>query len=415
MFCYSALRENELRVLTVLPPDNTQRDEPIRCLLEHVSIKAFTEEYMTWERENGHDLSTRPHKTRLAWLEHVNAREVSPPSNDESRSEEAGVPTQERNASRYTWGDYVSLSYSWGSESNETAREINLNGHSFRVTKNLQAALYFIQNTGSLTTAVGSRVKIWIDAICIQQTDQDEKIREIRRMKKIYGGSLGVVVHLGPHLDDTDLAIDSLQLIATELREYISEGDYPPVMHRIGTNDTNRSTFIALSKVLCQPYWRRLLILQELAMSDASTILGYGNRQFQFSDLILTSKFYWHNVDLILSMVGSENLDFIDMNNCNWVVMFVHELWDLSRRLEDGLPVTHRHLQLPLDLSRNGKSKLTHDKVFGLLAILPDAVGEYMKPFHDYTLPAKEIFVEFTKGLVAATGDLGVICKRSLH
>lgn len=240
-------------------------------------------------------------------------------------------------------------------------------------------------------------------------------MREIRRMKNIYGGSLGIVVHLGPHRDDADLAIDSLQSIATELREYISKGEAPPFLHRMERTDANSKMYLALSKLICQPYWCRIWILQELAMGDPSSILAYGHRQIQFSDLVLACKFNWHNSTWIAATI-LESLDIgeiVTINDSNWVVIFKEELRASSRRLEHSEPFTYANLQLALDLSRNGKSKLVHDRVFGLLAILPDVVGKHMEPFHDYRLAPKNAFVEFTKSIIETTGDLGVLCMRN--
>jgi hypothetical protein len=280
-----------------------------------------------------------------------------------------------------------------------------------RVTENLEAALYFIRDTLDLA---GAGLKVWIDAICIQQTDQDEKIYEIRRMKSIYGGSLGVIVHLGPQREDTDLAVDSLKRIASQVYDRISEGKDSPPLSRENTSESTRKLYISLVRLFCQPYWRRLWILQELAMSDANTTFGYGARSFQFNELHLTSKFVWHNIEMLELIIGdAAELNFPTMNSSMWVIMFVEELWKLSQRLEDAQPVTYANIQLPLNLSKNGRAKLIHDKVFGLLAILPPAVGLKMEPFYDYSLPSYQIFTEFTKSIIAATGDLGIICMRN--
>jgi len=61
---------------------------------------------------------------------------------------------------------YEALSYTWGSASN--ARQILVNGRRFEITKNLWFALQFLQRDSSSRT-------LWIDSICINQTDNDEK------------------------------------------------------------------------------------------------------------------------------------------------------------------------------------------------------------------------------------------------
>ncbi|CZT13087.1 uncharacterized protein RAG0_16675 [Rhynchosporium agropyri] len=51
---------------------------------------------------------------------------------------------------------------------------------------------------------------IWIDAVCINQRDRDEKARVVPTMGKIFGEAVEVLVWLGPHRDDNRLAMDML-------------------------------------------------------------------------------------------------------------------------------------------------------------------------------------------------------------
>lgn len=196
-------------MLTVLPL-TTRRDEPIQCSLEHVSLEAFTAEYKDWEKKAGHDLKLRPLKARLARIEYINSRRPMRPADKGSQLGHEAVPNQAHNAARYTWGDYIALSYCWGSDDNRTFRRIVLNGRFFQVTENLEAALNFVRIPEGLATTTLRCTKLWADAICINQADEDEKNREILRMKDIYGGSMDVFVHLGPEEDDSDHGIDIL-------------------------------------------------------------------------------------------------------------------------------------------------------------------------------------------------------------
>ncbi|KAH8722981.1 heterokaryon incompatibility, partial [Phaeosphaeriaceae sp. PMI808] len=85
-------------------------------------------------------------------------------------------------------GRFDALSYSWGSS---TGRDmIMINGANVPVTMNLNAALRRVRNT--------ERTKLlWVDALCINQTDIDEKNVQVMRMKKIYTESSRVLVWLG--------------------------------------------------------------------------------------------------------------------------------------------------------------------------------------------------------------------------
>lgn len=65
---------------------------------------------------------------------------------------------------------YTALSYTWGSV--EDKQFISLNGHRFSVTKNLFLALQDLRGSEHL--------KIWIDAICINQEDVDERTNQVK-------------------------------------------------------------------------------------------------------------------------------------------------------------------------------------------------------------------------------------------
>jgi len=83
---------------------------------------------------------------------------------------------------------YKALSYMWGDETDKL--EIFLNDKRFKVTSNLFYALHLLRQ---------SRVEdaFWIDAICINQDDIQEKNRQIRIMPHIYFRASKVIVWLG--------------------------------------------------------------------------------------------------------------------------------------------------------------------------------------------------------------------------
>jgi hypothetical protein len=70
---------------------------------------------------------------------------------------------------------YEGLSYVWG----DSELVILLNGHEFRVTKNLEAALRHLRRLQDIWT-------LWIDAISINQYDVHERSLQAPLMVNIY-------------------------------------------------------------------------------------------------------------------------------------------------------------------------------------------------------------------------------------
>jgi hypothetical protein len=83
---------------------------------------------------------------------------------------------------------YKALSYTWG-KSNDTV-PITLNGHRFAVTRNLKKALQRLR-------ALDTDTPIWIDAICINQVNTDERMHQVELMRVIFENPKEVIVWLG--------------------------------------------------------------------------------------------------------------------------------------------------------------------------------------------------------------------------
>ncbi|KAF2825780.1 HET-domain-containing protein [Ophiobolus disseminans] len=96
---------------------------------------------------------------------------------------------------------YEALSYVWGDE-NKTL-PIFIGTHCFDVTENLYAALSRLRDHSL------ERV-IWVDAICINQGNEEEKEKQIQLMARIYGQAYSVVVWLGKEADDSDVALKAI-------------------------------------------------------------------------------------------------------------------------------------------------------------------------------------------------------------
>lgn len=96
---------------------------------------------------------------------------------------------------------YEALSYVWGDQSE--AIPIFIGKHRFNVTENLHAALLYLRD------CCIERV-IWVDAVCINQKNDEEKGEQIQLMASIYSSAQSVVVWLGEEADDSDQALQAI-------------------------------------------------------------------------------------------------------------------------------------------------------------------------------------------------------------
>lgn len=100
-------------------------------------------------------------------------------------------------------GGYQALSYVWGSEDRPFEAvaidsEGKEQGH-IRLTKNLRDALCDLRDAKELESKI-----FWIDQICINQEDSNEKNTQVAMMGEIYQNADRVITYLGA-------AVDSMQ------------------------------------------------------------------------------------------------------------------------------------------------------------------------------------------------------------
>lgn len=95
---------------------------------------------------------------------------------------------------------YEALSYVWGSE--EKPRRISTDEGDLYITENLHAALLRLRDRSF------ERI-IWVDAICINQDDIEERNRQVQAMASIYAKASRVIVWLeeamGSHPEDSKI------------------------------------------------------------------------------------------------------------------------------------------------------------------------------------------------------------------
>ncbi|KAK7955320.1 hypothetical protein PG988_016014 [Apiospora saccharicola] len=85
---------------------------------------------------------------------------------------------------------YEALSYVWGSTRKEDMKEARLDGAACTViTKNLRDALTTLRNKDK------TRV-LWVDAICINQLDHQERAHQVGIMDIIYASAFEVLIWL---------------------------------------------------------------------------------------------------------------------------------------------------------------------------------------------------------------------------
>ncbi|KAH8598609.1 heterokaryon incompatibility protein-domain-containing protein [Bisporella sp. PMI_857] len=102
---------------------------------------------------------------------------------------------------------YRALSYVWGNS--QDTRTAKVDGKDLQISSNLDSALRH------LCTQI-SDYTLWVDAICINQKDNEEKTWQVGLMRDIYAQAELVIAWLGPAADDSEVAMDCLRKFGHE-------------------------------------------------------------------------------------------------------------------------------------------------------------------------------------------------------
>jgi hypothetical protein len=100
--------------------------------------------------------------------------------------------------------DYAALSYTWGTTS--AALPLIIDGVSVRGTPNMFSAIKHLRSKEYPQF-------LWIDALCINQKDVEERNSQVVLMRAIYGRASKVHVWLGDKFDGSETAASIIKII----------------------------------------------------------------------------------------------------------------------------------------------------------------------------------------------------------
>jgi hypothetical protein len=174
---------------------------------------------------------------------------------------------------------FVALSYTWGTFS-DIKYSILCNNFPIDVTKNCWSALRHLRK-------MVKPLRIWIDAICINQEDQEEKAGQIPLMGTIYSSAQVVYIWFGEGNKLADDVMDYLGRCTLPLKSSTASEvnnqllTMPFLSWRVAMNLHIRRLFHwskaahynGLEEIMRRPWITRLWTLQEVVLATNATII----------------------------------------------------------------------------------------------------------------------------------------------
>ncbi|KAH7394379.1 heterokaryon incompatibility protein-domain-containing protein [Pyrenochaeta sp. MPI-SDFR-AT-0127] len=160
---------------------------------------------------------------------------------------------------------YSALSYVWGNGGKNTP--IIMNGCSFSVTEDLHFALLYLRNLYATNTVLPR--SLWIDAICIDQHNNNEKSIQVALMRSIYRSADHVVVWLGMATPGITEEVFSMLENSIVLNPARHDAIDDVLLKRVTENEW----FIFGADIMRRPWWRRMWVIQEIALAKHALVM----------------------------------------------------------------------------------------------------------------------------------------------
>ncbi|KAH8597707.1 heterokaryon incompatibility protein-domain-containing protein [Bisporella sp. PMI_857] len=357
-------------------PDNLQGERPRKRLRQRSSLVNL--------KPRSHGLrSTSRRKTAAGKQNHRGKQDVSPyyelerPKNEiRILSLQPGQGVDEIHCTLGTYQlddcpDFEALSYTWGDRTQ--VEPIFVNGSRLMVTHNLHAALRHLRHIDSCRV-------LWIDTVCINQADLDERSHQVFLMNRVYSAAKQVLVWLGEARGSSDIAMKRLkQLAAGQQLARTEEG-------------LSRLRDLIYDSLIDRDWWGRLWIVQEVVLAKSDPIMICGS-----------SCLPW---EIFMSGCQAGDLGKIyESDDQHRRRRVVQSLWLFSLRQEyrcrmDPLNSTEAAIDLGSLLLYTQDFQVTdpHDKVYGCLGLASMEEREAIRP--DYQKPTQLVYLEITKYLL---------------
>lgn len=292
-------------------------------------------------------------------------------------------------------GEYVAVSYTWNEadpiwyhKAWHKSLPVLLDKFAIQMSAKVATILALMQKRG--------RTLVWIDAICIDQSDLEEKAQQVGLMGDIYAKAFEVESFLGSPDNSTDICFDAANSLSQTL----------------GTASMDASQILrGASKIHYNSYWRRAWILQEISLAR-KVVLSCGSRCTSLEAFENLQRFTDHPCSAFGTLRGvlaSRGLISVEI----WKTMIsevkTHGIFNTAKLDQDQ---TLRSQKQPfLEVLQEGRyynmCRDPRDLLLSRLSLATDATE--LIPRVDYGIPTEELYAQFAVNCIEKTDSLEVI------
>ncbi|GIZ44585.1 hypothetical protein CKM354_000777900 [Cercospora kikuchii] len=304
-----------------------------------------------------------------------------------------------------TSAEYEALSYAWGKASD--ARTVWIGAKSYNVTQNLFMALQELRGRD------GRPRILWVDAVCINQRDNEERATQVQMMTAIYQNAKRVIVWVGPESKTTPYLRITYQFWKQESVDDAGKLAEGSVFDHAKMHPQANE---AVQSMLSREWFGRAWVMQEAILArDAVIRCGAFQEDWKtFCAFLCDYRRYYRNDSrgLVRRTMPQGDNDQNRMNEAiskefetlRWINLpFSVAVINAAREAGHEMPL----LDL-LGYARLQRASDPRDKIYAIMGLLSGKQRALVPP-PDYDAEIVEVYTAFATCAILSTGTLDVL------
>lgn len=235
----------------------------------------------------------------------------------------------------------------------------------------------------------------WIDSVCIQQSNFDERAHQVKLMQLIYRQATQTIAWLGESTSDSDLAMDFVDFLDETTRQELSVAETRSLLLK----DQYLPQWAAFKNLLSRKWWSRIWTVQEFVLPRSVSVwcgMRSASRVAVCNSVLMADKCNPLNI--------KDDLAFAHANNRRrpWIL-------DIAER-QPGVDLNMSLVALAAYFCCMDATD-DRDRLYGLMALSTDKV--LLRA--DYLLSTEEVYLRFAQSFIEQHKSLDIICLASVY
>ncbi|KAI0396765.1 HET-domain-containing protein [Xylariaceae sp. FL0594] len=301
--------------------------------------------------------------------------------------------------------DYEAVSYCWGDASD--TRTISLDNRPYPITLNLFNGLRYLRRRDTPR-------KLWVDSLCINQTDTAERSREILKMQHIYRAARRVLIWVGDYRPYTPAQVKEIFLYVERFAEAHTQ-EQSLALTRQEKWDVMWERHSELQQLLQNWKWfERMWVIQEVVVRPQPTFRNLDRvPRFICGELSLPYSYLRYIHDLWVVRSGNRYLSLPPLCRS---FGYLCEIWSQHEHIMrmKVLTLPEKIFWILSRVAARFRSTDARDIVYATIGLL-GAESIPHELFPDYRKNVPEVFTEYATYLLSNSRLLAIVQYNSMR